>query len=175
MFPGFLSLRSCPCPKVHVNSIISLASLTSQDIAVTSDQTTSCTYSPKFISIANFVDDNITPLAEMSGSLMQDLKDLMHHSNSSQASMLASASIPLMSTALSMRTRGTLLFSNDESGELSLDDNLVMANSKDISRRSCSLNVWTAYQRTYGCSCVSLVLLRYAQVPSGQTSTMLCS
>ena len=59
-------------------------------------------------------------------TLMQDLKDSMHRSNSSQASMSAPAPIPLTPTALSMRTRGTSLFSNDEPGGLSLDDNLVV-------------------------------------------------
>lgn len=80
----------------------------------------------KFISVVKFVNDNVTPLAGLSGSFVQGLRDSLHRSNSSQASVSGPAPIPLTPTALSTRTRGTSLFSNDEPNELSLDDDLVV-------------------------------------------------
>jgi hypothetical protein len=72
------------------------------------------------MSVVRFVNDNVTPLAGLRGSLLQGIKDSMHRLSS------APAPIPLTPTALSTRTRATSLFSHEGSGKLSLDDDSVV-------------------------------------------------
>lgn len=66
------------------------------------------------------------PLAGLSSSFKQGLRDSMHRSSSVPALGLAPAPIPLTPTTLSMRTRGTSIFSQDELASLSLDDSAVV-------------------------------------------------
>ncbi|KAF3048761.1 hypothetical protein E8E11_007087 [Didymella keratinophila] len=80
----------------------------------------------KFISVVKFVNDNVTPLAGLSGGFVQGIRDSMHRSNSRPPSGPTPALIPLTPTTMSMRTRGTSLFSHDEETELSLDDGSVV-------------------------------------------------
>jgi hypothetical protein len=80
----------------------------------------------KFISVVKFVNDNVAPLAGLSGGFVNGIRDSMHRSNSSPPSGSAPAPIPLTPTSLSLRTRGTSLFSHDEAVDLSLDDDIVV-------------------------------------------------
>lgn len=57
---------------------------------------------------------------------MQGIRDSMHRTSSNLAPGSSLAPTPLTPTTLSTRTRGTSLFPQDEPGELSLDDDLVV-------------------------------------------------
>lgn len=80
----------------------------------------------KFVSIVKFVNDNVIPLAGLSGGFVQVIRDSIHSSSSMPPSGSTPAPIPLTSTTLSMRTRETSLFSHNEASELSLDDDSVV-------------------------------------------------
>ncbi|KAJ8110488.1 hypothetical protein OPT61_g6682 [Boeremia exigua] len=80
----------------------------------------------KFVSVVRFVNDNVMPLAGLSGSFKQGIRDSINRSSSLLASGSVPAPVPLTPTTLSLRTRGTSLFSHDESADLSLDDDAVV-------------------------------------------------
>ncbi|KAJ4985649.1 hypothetical protein SVAN01_08824 [Stagonosporopsis vannaccii] len=80
----------------------------------------------KFVSVVKLINDNVMPLAGLSGSLKQGIRDSMHRSNLVLASESNPAPIPLTPTTMNVRKRGTSLFSHDEPAELSLDDNTVV-------------------------------------------------
>lgn len=66
------------------------------------------------------------PLAELNSSIRQGIRESTRWNNSIPTSGSVPAPIPLTPTTLSMRTRGTSLFSCDEPAALSLDDNSVV-------------------------------------------------
>ncbi|KAF3036432.1 hypothetical protein E8E12_003952 [Didymella heteroderae] len=78
----------------------------------------------KFVSVVKFVNDNVTPLAGLSGGFVQGIRESIQRSSSNPFPGSAPAPIPLTPTTLSMRRRGTSLFSYDE--KANLDDDLVV-------------------------------------------------
>ncbi len=72
------------------------------------------------------MNDNVMPLAGLSSSFKQGIRGSIQRSSSVPTSRPAPAPILLTPTSLSLRTRGTSLFSSDEPAHLSLDDNAVV-------------------------------------------------